>query len=96
MLASLVLSALLACWGDGWRHGWGPGGGWGWLWGWLWGPIVLLGWVAVIAAVVWFVVRGARPGECSGVDRARDVLAERYARGELTTQEDRQWLEQLR
>jgi len=68
------------------------GGGWGWLWG----LIVLLGWVAVIATVVWFVVRSTRPGERSGVDRAREVLAERYARGELTTQEYRERLEQLR
>ncbi len=53
MLALSVLSALLAFRGDGW----GSGG-----WGWLWGPIVLLGWVAVIATVGWFVVRSARPG----------------------------------
>jgi putative membrane protein len=87
-----VVSALFACAGDRWRHGWGAGGGWGWLWG----PIVLLGWVTVIAAVVWFVVRSTRPGERSGVDRAREVLAERYARGELTTDEYRERLEQLR
>ncbi len=91
MLALSVLSALLAFRGDGWRHGWGSGG-----WGWLWGPIVLLGWVAVIATVGWFLVRSARPGERSGVDRARDILAERYARGELTTDEYRERLEQLR
>jgi len=30
------------------------------------------------------------------VDRARDILAERYARGELTTDEYRERLEQLR
>jgi putative membrane protein len=58
-------------------------------------PIVLLGWVAVIATVGWFVVRSARPGERSGLGRARDVLAERYARGELTTEEYRERLEQL-
>ena len=92
MPALSVLSALVAFGGDGWRHGWGPGGGWGWLWG----PIVLLGWVVVIAAVGWFVVHGTRPGERSGVDRARDILAERYARGELTTEEYRERLEQLR
>jgi putative membrane protein len=92
MPASSVLSALLTFGDEGWRHGWGPGGGWGWLWG----PIVLLGWVAVIATVVWFVVSGTRPRERSGVDRARDVLAERYARGELTTEEYRERLEQLR
>jgi putative membrane protein len=93
MPVSSVLPALLAFGGDGWRqHGWGPGSGWAWLWG----PIVLLLWVALIATVVWFVVRSARPGERSGVERAREVLAERYARGELTTEEYRERLEQLR
>jgi putative membrane protein len=87
-----VVFALLAGGSDGWRHGWGAAGGWGWLWG----PIVLLGWVTVIATVIWFVVRSTRPGKRSGVDRARDVLAERYARGELTTEEYRERLEQLR
>src|SRR5215207_8993641 len=49
------------CWSplgaDGWRHGRGSGGGWGWLWA----PIVLLLWAGLIATVVWFVARGARP-----------------------------------
>ena len=89
MFASSVLSALLACASNGWR---GSGGGWGWLWG----PIVLLGWIVVIAAVGWFVVRSARPGERSGVDRAQDVLAQRYAHGELSAQEYRERLERLR
>jgi putative membrane protein len=92
MPVSFVLPVLVAFGGDGWRHGWGPGSGWGWLWG----PIVLLGWVAVIATVGWLVVRSGRPGERSGVERAREVLAERYARGELTTEEYRERLEQLR
>jgi putative membrane protein len=91
MTAVDVLLVLVAFGGDGWRHGWGSGGGWAWLWG----PILLL-WVALIATVVWFVARAARPRERSGVDRARDVLAERYARGELTTDEYRERLEQLR
>ena len=34
-------------------------------------------------------------GERSGVERARDGLAERYARGELSTDEYRERLEQL-
>jgi putative membrane protein len=92
MTASYVLPALVAFGDDGWRHGWGPGSGWGWLWG----PIVLLLWVALIATVVWFVARSARPPERSGAERAREVLAARYARGELTTEEDRERLEQLR
>jgi putative membrane protein len=85
-----VSSALLAC-GDG---GWWPGGGWGWLWG----PIALLAWAAVIAAVGWYAVRRTRPGEGerSGVERAGDVLAERYARGELSTEEYQERRDQLR
>jgi putative membrane protein len=92
MNASRVLTEVVAFGGDGWRRGWGSGGGWAWLWG----PIVLLLWVALIATVVWFVARSARPRERSGVERAREVLAERYARGELTTDEYRERLEQLR
>ena len=90
MTVSHVLPELLGFGTDGWRHGWGPGGWW------LWGPIVLLLWVGLIATVVWFVARSARSPERSGVERARDVLAERYARGELTTEEYRERLEQLR
>jgi putative membrane protein len=92
MTASHLLPVLVAFGGDRWRHGWGPGGGWAWLWG----PIVLLLWVALVATVVWFVARSARPRERSGLERAREVLAERYARGELTTDEYRERLEQLR
>jgi putative membrane protein len=87
-----VLAVVLVFGGDGWRHGWGTGGGWGWLWA----PIVLLLWVGFIATVLWFVARTARPRERSGAERAREVLAERYARGELTTEEYRERLEQLR
>jgi len=92
MTASHVLPVLVAFGGDRWRRGWGSGGGWAWLWG----PIVLLLWVALVATVVWFVARSARARERSGVERAREVLAERYARGELTTDEYRERLEQLR
>jgi putative membrane protein len=92
MTASHVLPALVAFGDDSWRRGWRPGSGWGWLWG----PIVLLLWVALIATVVWFLARSARPSERSGVERAREVLAERYARGELTTEEYQERLEQLR
>jgi putative membrane protein len=94
MTALYVLAVPVAFGGDGRWHRWGsgPGGGWGWLWG----PIVLLLWVALVATVVWFVARSARPRERSGVDRAREVLAERYARGELTTDEYRERLEHLR
>jgi len=90
MTVSCVLPALVSFGSHGWWQGWGPGG-----WGWLWGPIVLLLWAAAIATVGWVVVRAARPRERPGVDRAREILAERYARGELTTEEYRERLEQL-
>lgn len=69
--------------------GFGMGGMW---WVWLWGILVLAGIVfqAVVAAAG---LRGrASPPPRS---RARDVLDERYARGELTTEEYRERLGHL-
>lgn len=73
-------------------HAWLAGGGWPWPWG----LIMLVLWVALIVAVVWLVIRAARSRAPSGMDRAREILAERYARGEITTEEYRERLEQLR
>jgi putative membrane protein len=72
------------------EEGWGPGGGF-----WLGGPLIILLWIGLTAAVAWLVVRYARPAERSGVDRAREILAERYARGELSSDEYRERLERL-
>jgi putative membrane protein len=88
MLLMDALPLLLA--GNG-EHGWGPGG-----WFWLGGPLMLVLWITVTAAIVWVITRYVRPPQRSGVDRARDILAERYARGELSADEYRQRLEQLR
>lgn len=60
-----------------------------------WFPFGLL-WLVVLGLVIWFVVRGRRFHQPSGTDRARDILAERYARGEITGEEYRERLEQLR
>jgi hypothetical protein len=60
MTMSVALPTLIAFGGDRW----GPGGGWGWLCG----PLVLLLWVALIATVVWFLARGTRPPDRSGID----------------------------
>lgn len=80
------LTSLLASHGDEWgHHGWWP----------LW-PLL---WLAVIATVVWLFVRrrpGGGGGGRSGTERARDILAERYARGEIAGEEYRERLEQLR
>jgi putative membrane protein len=79
----MTQATLLANIGDG-DHGWWP----------LW-PLL---WIAVIGTIAWFVTRRRRNGERprDGVDRARDILAERYARGEIATDEYRERLEQLR
>ncbi len=75
----------------GWYGGFGPH-----MWGpWMFaGPLFGLLWLAAIAIGVFLLVRYLRDGH--GADRARDILDERYARGELTTQEYRERLEQLR
>ena len=61
-----------------------------------WFPFGLL-WLAVIGFGIWFFfVRRQRVQPQSGVERARDILAERFARGELTADEYRERLEQLK
>ncbi len=64
------------------------GGDHGWWW-----PLWLLFWAAVIGTVVWLIARRRRrPTEG---DRAREILAERFARGEVTAEEYRERLAAL-
>jgi putative membrane protein len=56
-----------------------------------WFPFGLL-WIVVLGAAIWFVVRNVKPRERS----ATDILAERYARGELSSEEYRERLNELR
>lgn len=70
--------------GSGWDHG----GVW-------WFPFGLL-WIAVLGTVIWLVARRVRRREGSTIDRATEILAERYARGELSGEEYRERLDQLR
>ena len=76
--------ALLATHADEWGHGW-----------WVLWPLL---WIAVIVTAVWlFRRRSWHSGrQLSGAERARDILAERYARGEIGSDEYRERLEQLR
>jgi putative membrane protein len=60
-----------------------------------WWPIWPILWVAIIVGVVWFLSRRWRRPEDGGFDRAREILAERFARGELTHDEYRERLAQL-
>lgn len=75
----LVTNALLA---DGDRFD-GPGGEWWWFFR----PLVALLWIVAIAFTVRFIFRPRWRGHRSGADRARDILAERYARGEIDASE---------
>jgi putative membrane protein len=67
-------------------------GGWAWMWTWL--PFAFLLWLAVGACATWLLIRGLHPGGWRR-DRAGEILAERYARGELTVEEYRERLEHL-
>ena len=63
-----------------------------------WWPLWLVFWLAVGATVVWLVARRRGPGGPSGpsgTDRARDILAERFARGDMTADEYRERLAEL-
>ncbi|KRE74910.1 SHOCT domain-containing protein [Arthrobacter sp. Soil762] len=84
---------------------WGYGQGMGWMW--LWVPLLLIG----IALLVLLAVRVARGGFRSGYgqpgtggyggpppiggSRARQILDERFARGELTADQYREHLKVL-
>ncbi|MCZ7527924.1 MAG: SHOCT domain-containing protein [Acidimicrobiia bacterium] len=88
---STLIGSLPAHRGDH-DHMWGDG--WGWMW--LLGTVVMVALVGLaVAALVWGARAGRAPGAGDGRARARDILAERYARGEITTEEYRERLQEL-
>jgi putative membrane protein len=71
-------------------------GDWGGGWMWLFGMPMMIGFVALI---VWLVRAGNSsegPAPREPVDRGREILAERYAKGELSTEEYRERSSELR
>jgi putative membrane protein len=60
-----------------------------------WWPLWLVFWLAVVAAAAWFLWRRWRSPRGGGLHRAREIVAERYAKGELTSDEYRERLDQL-
>jgi putative membrane protein len=80
----MTFATLLGSHTHDWDHGWWP----------LW-PLL---WAGLIVTVVWLVTRRRWTAERpqNGADRARDILAERFARGEITSDEYRERFEQLR
>ena len=58
-------------------------------------PFFWLLWLGVIVTVLYLVFRG-KSRRWNGGDRAKAILAERFARGEISGEEFRERLEQLR
>jgi putative membrane protein len=69
-------------------------GGWGWMW--LVGLLSMLLLVALGVVVVWAVTRSGSTSRPDPTSRAREILNERYARGEISTDEYRERLDALR
>ncbi len=69
-------------------EGWGPGGGW-----WIVFPLF---WLLLAGTVIFTVIRGRRSGRWHQGRSATDVLAERYARGEIAEEEYKERLEVLK
>jgi putative membrane protein len=84
----MVMSTATSILAAGHTGEWGPGGWW-------FGPFIPLLWIAVIAGIFWLFSR-RRPQDFGVLERARGVLAERFARGELSTEEYRERLSQLK
>ncbi|MEX0657867.1 MAG: hypothetical protein WD080_01925 [Egibacteraceae bacterium] len=87
----IVILAQRTEWGSHMMDGWGAG--WMWAMSLFW--MLLL--VALVVGIVWAVTRTGRPPERpEGAGRAREILDERYARGEVSTEEYRERLDALR
>ena len=67
---------------------------------WIWGPLLLIVWLALAVIVTWLVIRlingraGAAP-ESPGAEWARGRLAQRHAKGEISTEEYNERLAKL-
>ena len=88
MAASISIVGVVADWND--NHMWGGGGG-----AWFAMAMMMLLGAALIGLIVWLVARGGAHRPPSGLERARSILAERLARGEIAPEEYRERLQHL-
>ncbi|MEO7421998.1 MAG: SHOCT domain-containing protein [Ornithinibacter sp.] len=77
--------------GDGYSgQGWGGGMGWG---GWLMMSLIALVCLALLGALIYWLVQGARGGAATQISqpptrpRAQSTLADRFARGDIDEDE---------
>jgi putative membrane protein len=71
----------------------GPGHGNGWMWFWAGLMVVIV--VALLGLTVWAIARNTQRAGPQPHDRAREILAERLARGEITPDEYRERVQHL-
>jgi putative membrane protein len=75
--------------------GYGGMGGWGWMFM----SLSSFVFIALLGVTVWLLVRATGPGRApqprDSTSSAREILAQRYARGEIDEQEYRQRLHTL-
>jgi putative membrane protein len=67
-------------------HDWGWGGGWGMIFG----PLYMIAWLAILVAAILLVIRWmgvGGPGSGAPPRSARDILDERFARGDIDHEE---------
>lgn len=90
-----VLAIELGSQTDGWDHMNGWGGGWMWLWG-----VAMM--TLFVVLIVWLIRTAGRdstgvagPDHRETNDRARGILGERFAKGELSPEEYRDRVTQL-
>ena len=79
---TLALTPLLASVGDDGEHWW------------IVAPFFWALWLAVLGTILYFVFRGRL--RWSGDNRAKAILAERFARGEISTEEFHERMDALR
>lgn len=78
-----------------WGYGWDIG------WMWLFGPLMTVGIVLVVVLAVWLINGGSRrsgtdaSGPVEGKIGGRQILEERFAKGELTAEQFREQIQVL-
>jgi putative membrane protein len=70
------------------------GGGAGW---WVWGVLMMVLMLGIVALVVWLIVRSSHGSAPAGQSSSgREILSERFARGEIDADEYHDRLSKLR